>query len=265
MSVRTEPLEHAEGGVVFEGQVSRPAGVAGPRPGVLICHAFGGPSDVEVEAAERLAGQGWIGFVADLYGKGRRARSAEEAAALVAELDADRPLLLRRLERSQAVLAGLEGVDAERLAVIGFCFGGKAALDLARSGARLRAAVSFHGLLDPPGWAAGRADPIATPLLVLHGWDDPLAPPPSVLTLAAELTGRGPAALDLRGRGARLHASARGRARGGSRLPRALGPARLGGGGCIPRGAAAVRHAQSRSTRSAWRPPAATTASDSGP
>ena len=104
-------------------------------------------------------------------------------------LNADRALLLERLRASLAALRSLPQVDPTRTAAIGFCFGGKCALDLARSGADVAGVVSFHGVYDPPPWQV--AAPIRAEILLCHGWDDPLAPPDATVALARELTAAG--------------------------------------------------------------------------
>jgi dienelactone hydrolase len=103
---------------------------------------------------------------------------------------ADRALLRERLLAHLAFAQGLEGVDRGRIAIIGYCFGGLCALDLARTGTdAIRGAVSIHGIFPPP--ELGPQPPIAAKVLVLHGWDDPLATPDSVLGLTKELTDAG--------------------------------------------------------------------------
>ena len=81
-----------------------------------------------------------------------------------------------------------EHVDKQRIAVIGYCFGGQCALDLARSGADIVAAVSFHGLFDPPGLPEEK---IGAKVVAFHGWDDPMVPPDKVVALGEELTKAG--------------------------------------------------------------------------
>jgi dienelactone hydrolase len=176
-----------------------PAG-EGQRPGVLIFPTIMGRSDLELGFARRLAGLGYTAMVADLYGAVGRPR--EECHRLMNALLADRPLLQDRL---LAVLEGLRAqpeVDPQRVAAIGYCFGGLCALDLARAGAEVAGVVSFHGLFAPPGNRDGT--PIRAKVLALHGWDDPMAPPASVEALAAELT-RGGADWQIHGYGATMH------------------------------------------------------------
>ena len=98
---------------------------------------------------------------------------------------ADRAVLLRRLEHVLAVARGIDEVEKNQVVVAGFCFGGMCALDIARSGADVAAAVSFHGLFDPPGLPPRK---IKAKVLALHGWDDPMVTPDKVVALGQELT-----------------------------------------------------------------------------
>jgi len=154
----------------------------------MVCHAFGGQSDVDIGHAERLARLGYVGFAIDVYGQGRRATTGDEATALMGEMDADRGLLLERLRAAHSAMQEMEDVASGQTAAIGFCFGGKCALDAARANIGLKAVVSFHGLFDRPAWASTPPASIEASVLVLHGWDDPLAKPSDVLALTEELT-----------------------------------------------------------------------------
>jgi len=100
----------------------------------------------------------------------------------------DRALLRRRLAAGLTAVQGLPIVDAKRVAIMGFCFGGLCALDLARSDADIRGAVSFHGMLKPSGLTEPK---VRAKVLMLHGYDDPLAPPEDVLAVAKEFTAAG--------------------------------------------------------------------------
>jgi dienelactone hydrolase len=103
---------------------------------------------------------------------------------------ADRAALRQRLLAAVDAAAAHPMVDAERLAMMGYCFGGLCALDVARSAdPRVRAAISFHGVYAPPN--IGPQAPITASVLVLHGWEDPLTPPDATVALARELTAAG--------------------------------------------------------------------------
>jgi dienelactone hydrolase len=175
---------YAQDGVAFDGAVVKAGEDA--RPGVLVIHGWEGRSDGQERFAGKLAELGYAAVCVDLYGDGRRGTTPDVCQALMDPLLADRALLRRRLLGAVEAAAGLGAVDAARMAAVGFCFGGLCAIDLARANAPLKGVVSFHGALTAyPGPPPTRID---VPLLVAHGWDDPMAPPADVLALAAELT-----------------------------------------------------------------------------
>jgi dienelactone hydrolase len=103
-------------------------------------------------------------------------------------LKGDRAALRRRLEHVLDLAHGLDDVADRQIVVAGYCFGGMCALDLARSGADIAAAVSFHGLFDPPGLTPQK---IKAKVVAFHGWDDPMVPPDMVVALGNELTEAG--------------------------------------------------------------------------
>jgi dienelactone hydrolase len=173
----------------FEGVFCIDGSPTEPKPGVLIAPSFRGRSDFEAEKAEKLAGMGYAALALDPYGDGRQASGPEQAGAWMSALDQDRPLLLNRMQAALDALLAQPGVDSRRIAAIGFCFGGKCVLDLARSGADIRGVVSFHGVYDRPPQTP--TEPIRAKVLVLHGWEDPLGKPEQTVSLARELTERG--------------------------------------------------------------------------
>ena len=188
MTIVTRPIEYEHDGVVLESVFAFDDATQGERPAVLVSHAWAGRSDFEVEKAKKMAEWGYAGFALDLYGKGVLGSSAEENQALMMPFIADRKLLLSRLMASVDIATAQPEADAANVAAIGFCFGGLCVLDIARSGAELNGVVSLHGLLGGPGETAEK---IKTKTLVLHGWDDPMAPPADVETFAKEFTEAG--------------------------------------------------------------------------
>lgn len=184
-----EAIGYSAGDLLCEAYVARPEG-AGPYPAVLIAPTIRGPSDLERQAAMRLAKLGYVAAVIDVYGADKRDMLPEIARAQMNALLADRGLLRDRLLAALAFVKALDGVDVTRLAAIGYCFGGLCALDVARTGTRdVAGAVSIHGIFERP--ELGPQAPIAAKVLVLHGWDDPLAKPHAVLGLADELSAAG--------------------------------------------------------------------------
>jgi dienelactone hydrolase len=140
----------------------------------------------EVQKAEELANLGYVALAVDMYGVNRRANNADEASKLMHECVDDRTLLLNRARSAYNALYSHEKVDNTKISAIGFCFGGKCVLDLARAGLPLCGVVSFHGIYDAPTTAKDVS--IHASVLVLHGWEDPLATPEALVELGKELT-----------------------------------------------------------------------------
>ena len=189
MAVQTSVIEYRDGKAVLEGLLAWDDALKGPRPGVMVAHAWGGRSEFEDNKAIELAKLGYAGFALDLYGKGRRGASKEQNAALMKPFIEDRAMLQARLLLSLSTMRGQAEVDANRVAAIGFCFGGLCVLDIARTGEDLAGVVSFHGLFGSPGNTGDNA--VRAKVLALHGWDDPMVTPDQVLSLGKELTAMG--------------------------------------------------------------------------
>ena len=189
MALQHREIEHQFEGTQFKGRLTWEDETDGPRPGVLVCHTIRGRTPFEEGKAEALARMGYSALVVDLYGTHTRDADIEALRELMVGHKDDRPRLQELLLDWVELLAGQEEVDAGLLGAIGFCFGGLCVLDIARTGADLKGVVSFHGLFEAPGNTADNC--ISAKVLVLHGWDDPLAPPDGVLALAKELSGMG--------------------------------------------------------------------------
>ncbi|MCG8416461.1 MAG: dienelactone hydrolase family protein [Proteobacteria bacterium] len=189
--MKTEKISYTEGGVELEGHlVYDPAG-ADKRPLVLVSHAWAGQTDFERNTAEKLAELGFVGFALDMYGKGVTGQSVEENSKLMQPFVDDRMLLRRRMLAALKAAKGHALVDSNRIGAIGFCFGGMCVLDLARSGADISGVVSFHGLLGAPDLPDQDTPTVRTKVLVLHGFDDPMAKPEAMLAFANEMTKAG--------------------------------------------------------------------------
>jgi dienelactone hydrolase len=189
MSVATRAVEYAHGGKAYEGVLAIDGAHSGKRPAVLVSHAWAGRGPVEESYAQRLADLGYAGFALDLYGKGVFGKTTEECQALMTPLASNRPHLQERLLQVIDVVKALPEVDASRIAIMGFCFGGLCALDVARTGADIRGAASFHGLFGAPGNTKGRK--IKAKVIAFHGYDDPMVKPEDVVALGNELTEAG--------------------------------------------------------------------------
>lgn len=185
MGART--LDYNDGSLTCEGYIADDETRMGKKPCVLVAHAWAGLFDAERESADRLARLGYVGFAVDLYGKGTRGNPSGDNSALMGPFMQDRALVRQRLTAAIAAARQLPQVDGDRIAIIGYCFGGLCAIDLARAAVPgVKGAVSFHGLLKPPNLGA-QAD-ISTKILILHGYDDPMAPPEDILAIGKELS-----------------------------------------------------------------------------
>ena len=155
------------------------------RPTVILIPTVMGVSDLELGFGRQLVELGYNAFVADLFGKKFRGSPRDTMFGEMNRLKGDRAALLRRLQSVLNLVHELDEVHDRQIVVAGYCFGGMCALDLARSGAEIAAAVSFHGLFDPPGLAPEK---IKAKVVAFHGWDDPMVPPEKVVALGQELT-----------------------------------------------------------------------------
>lgn len=154
---------------------------AGPkkRPVVLMVPNWMGTSEANRRQARQIAGRDYVVFLADMYGRDQQPANPDAAGKLVGQLYGNRLLLRTRVkaakEQAQAVVKRLKlPANADRIAAIGFCFGGSSVLELARTGEELDAVVSFHG--NPSLDAPAPSQPPKTRILVLHGDSDPYVP-----------------------------------------------------------------------------------------
>jgi len=184
--MQTREIIYHQDGQEFKGFLAFDSAQKKPRPCVMVAHDWTGRNEFACEKAKMLANLGYVGFALDMFGQGRLGQTVEEKMALIHPLMEDRPLLLSRIKAAFDTASALEEVAADRLAAIGFCFGGLCVLDLARSGAPLRGVVSFHGLLNAPSTMPKTS--IKAKVLALHGYDDPMVKPDVLAQFCQEMT-----------------------------------------------------------------------------
>lgn len=164
-------VTYQKGQDVFEGLLVVPEKVKAKAPGILMIHNWMGVTAETQKQAERMADLGFVVFAADIYGKGVRPKNPEAAGKEAGKYKANRQLLRERGQLALNTLREMPEVDNQKIIAVGYCFGGMGAMELARSGADIRGAVSFHGSLDSPNPADGAR--IKGAVLALHGADDP--------------------------------------------------------------------------------------------
>ena len=174
-------LEYKDGETLCEGYLASPKDET-KRAGVLIVHDWMGPRQFDKDKADALAKLGYVALSVDMYGKGVRPKNVEEARTNAMKFYGDPKAAVARIRAAYDTLKAHKNVDAKRIACMGFCFGGSITLALARDGAELAAAVSFHGGLKN---IQGKSD-IKCPVLILHGADDPFVAAEDVDALKEE-------------------------------------------------------------------------------
>jgi dienelactone hydrolase len=162
-------IDYEVDGETFVGHVADGSG-GKPAPGVVVFHEASGLGAHARDKAELLAKAGYVALAADLFGG--VAKDLSEATGYITRLSSEAGLLRRRCTAAFDLLAAQPNVDASRMAAIGFCFGGQAALELARSGAALKAVVGFHSGLGKPNPESARQ--IQGKVLLCIGDADPL-------------------------------------------------------------------------------------------
>jgi dienelactone hydrolase len=187
--VKTRTIEYRQGDTVLEGFLAYDTAGPARKPGVLVVHEWTGVNPYVKQRAEQLAALGYVALAVDVYGKGIRPATPQEAGKEAGKYKADRALFRARLQAGLAELEKQPNVDPKRIAAIGYCFGGTGALELARSGAPVAGVVSFHGGLDSPSPADGKN--IKGKVLALHGADDPFVPAADLAAFEQEMRSNG--------------------------------------------------------------------------
>jgi dienelactone hydrolase len=181
-----ENVTYKSDGQEFEGYLVYDDGLKENVPGVLVVHDWLGLTDKTKAKADAVAELGYVAFAVDIYGKTQRPTGNKDAGPVAGIYKKDRKLFRSRLEAGRKAFTSLKlKVDKSKLAAIGYCFGGTGVVELARTGAPLKAVVSFHGSLDSPEPALGKK--IKARVLALHGADDPFVAATDLQAFEAEM------------------------------------------------------------------------------
>lgn len=180
-----EKKEYKSGNQSFEGLVAYDTEIKKPVPGIVVFHNWKGVSAETESKITELAKLGYVAFAADVYGKGIRPQDAKSAGAEAGKYKNNRQLLRERTQLGLTILKGFKNVDAKKTFATGYCFGGTAALELARSGADVLGVVSFHGGLANP--TPADAKNIKGQVQIYHGAIDPGVPAEEVAAFQKEM------------------------------------------------------------------------------
>lgn len=171
-AVKTKVVEYRQGDQKLIGYLAWDDKKAGKRPGVVVYPEWAGLVDETKRRARLFAQLGYVAFAADIYGDGMQKQPGPEAGAEAGKYMRDRPLLRQRAAAALDTLRSQPNVDAAKLIAVGYCFGGGAALELARSGAPVAGTAVFHASLGTP--TPQDAKNIKGRVVAFHGADDPL-------------------------------------------------------------------------------------------
>jgi dienelactone hydrolase len=182
--MKTQDIEYHADGQRLVGYLAVDDAKAGKRPGIIVAHEGGGLTDHAKNSARKLAQAGYAAFALDYYGDGQPLSDMSQAMARLGVWMADPTGIRARAHAALEVLTAQAETDTDRLAGIGYCFGGTTVLEMARAGEPLKAVVGFHSGL---GTSRPATAPIKPKILVQIGADDPIIPPEQRAAFEAEM------------------------------------------------------------------------------
>lgn len=156
----------------------------GKRPGVLIIHEWWGHNDYVRERADMLAGLGYTAMALDMYGEGKQAHHPDDAGKFAKEVMSNIDMAQKRFDAALELLKEQPTVDPDKIAVIGYCFGGSVALTMANMGANIEVVAAFHSGVQLPVMPNKKLKAV---VLVCNGADDPFIDQGSVTAFKSGL------------------------------------------------------------------------------
>jgi dienelactone hydrolase len=182
---KTQWVDYKQGDTPLRGYLAYDDSVTSKRPGVLLVHRRDGMTDLTLQNAEMVAKQGYVVFAPDIFGVNAQPKTVEQQIEQSGLYNKDRPLMRARVQSGFDILRQNPLVDTSKIAVLGYCFGGTVAIELAETGAPLVGTVTIHGSFRD--FTPGAAKNIKGRVLILHGAEDPVAPMKEVNLLVDEL------------------------------------------------------------------------------
>jgi dienelactone hydrolase len=184
-----EPVKYTAGDLTMEGFLAYDDNISEKRPGILVIHEWWGHNEYARKRARMLAELGYTALAVDMYGGGKQAEHPADAGKFAAEVRQNLPVATERFLAALNVLKKHPTVNPEKIAAIGYCFGGGLVLQMARQGLDLDAVVSFHGSLAAdspvvPGVVKAR-------ILVCNGTDDKFVTPEEIQNFHTEMKAAG--------------------------------------------------------------------------
>ena len=188
--VVTRNIEYQQGETVMKGMLAYDDAIKGKRPGVLVVHEWWGQNEYPRERAKELAALGYTAFALDMYGEGMTAEHPKDAGTFAGAVGNDLPLAKARFEAALDTLKQQSNVvDANKIAAIGYCFGGGIVLQMARLGEDIKGVVSFHGSLASKIQA--ERGKVKAAVRVFNGAADPMVKPEQINAFEREMFAAG--------------------------------------------------------------------------
>lgn len=181
---KEQEVEYSDGSTTLKGFIAYPT-ASGPRPAIMVVHEWWGLNDYIRSRARKLADMGYVAMAVDMYGNGKTADHPQDAQKFMMEVMGNLAVGIKRFQAAKQLLQKDARVDPDKIAAIGYCFGGAVSLHMARRGEDLDLVASFHGNLSTqkpmePGIFKGK-------IFVAHGAADPFVPPEQVAAFRKEM------------------------------------------------------------------------------
>ncbi len=182
-------VEYRSGDTILKGYLAENKALKGKRPAVLVVHEWWGHNEYARKRARMLAELGYVALAVDMFGDGKTANHPDDAGKFAGEAMKNKAVGEARFNAALDFVKQQPSVDPERIAAIGYCFGGGVVLHMARQGADLKGVVSFHGSLatDSPAGAGA----VKARVLVFNGEEDKMIPPEQVAAFKDEMAKAG--------------------------------------------------------------------------
>jgi len=169
-----EEITYSNGTIDMIGYLVYDKNATEKRPGVLVVHEWWGHNEFAREQAHKLAELGYVALAVDMYGDGKTAAHPEDAGKFTAEVVSNMDEAISRFKEALNTLNAQPGVDQEKTAAVGYCFGGTVVLTMANAGIKLDAVAAFHAGLQLP--IQPEKGKVTAKVLVCNGADDPFIP-----------------------------------------------------------------------------------------
>jgi dienelactone hydrolase len=185
--IQSQVIDYSADGAAMKGYLAWDDSVKGKRPGVLVVHEWWGNNEYTRKRADMLAELGYTALALDMYGDGKQASHPDDAGKFMTEVLENLEGGRARFNAALDQLKAQETVDPDRIAAIGYCFGGGVVLHMARYGADLAAVASFHGSLPLGNAPEGEGGEVTARIVAYNGEDDTFVPAEAIEAFHAEM------------------------------------------------------------------------------